>query len=51
MDTEKHGPDEINRYEFTGIEERHGIIPGWLIAVFTALGFWMVYYLIRFWRP
>lgn len=21
---------EINRYEFSGIEERHGIIPTWL---------------------
>lgn len=51
MEPEDRPSDEINRYEFSGIEERHGIVPAWLIAVFTVLGVWMVYYLVRFWRP
>lgn len=50
-----HGPrgdaDEINRYEHSGIEERHGIVPAWIIAVIVILLIWMVYYLIRYWSP
>jgi hypothetical protein len=51
METEENEPEEVNRYEYSGIEERHGFIPAWLIAVMTILGVWMVYYLVRFWRP
>ena len=40
---------EISHYEFSGIDERHGIIPKWLGAVYVILLIWMVYYLIRFW--
>ncbi len=39
----------INRYEFSGIEEHHGIIPKWLMAVYAVMFLWMVYYLIRYW--
>jgi hypothetical protein len=46
---EKDEHDEISRYEFSGIEERHGVIPKWLGAVYVVLLIWMVYYLIRFW--
>jgi hypothetical protein len=48
-DEEKHGSPEISRYEFSGIEERHGRIPVWLAVVYAAMLLWMVYYLIRFW--
>jgi hypothetical protein len=40
---------EISHYEFSGIDERHGVIPKWLGAVYVILLIWMVYYLIRFW--
>jgi hypothetical protein len=40
---------EISRYEFSGIEERHGRIPKWLAVVYAGLLIWMVYYLVRFW--
>jgi hypothetical protein len=40
---------ELNRYEFSGIEERHGFIPKWLAGVYVVLLIWMVYYLVRFW--
>jgi hypothetical protein len=41
--------EEINRYETSGIEERHGSVPLWLIGVIVVLVIWMVYYLIRYW--
>jgi hypothetical protein len=40
---------EISHYEFSGIDERHGVIPKWLGAVYVILLIWMVYYLVRFW--
>ena len=40
---------EISKYEFSGIEERHGRIPKWLAVVYIAMLIWMVYYLVRFW--
>ena len=39
----------VSRYEFSGIEERHGRVPAWLGVVYGALLIWMVYYLVRFW--
>ena len=42
-------PGDVSRYEFSGIEERHGTIPKWLAFVYVALLIWMVYYLVRFW--
>ena len=40
---------DISRYEFSGIEERHGHIPKWLAAVYVVMFTWMVFYLVRFW--
>jgi hypothetical protein len=48
-DEQKDEHSEISRYEFSGIEERHGAIPKWLGGVYVVLLIWMVYYLIRFW--
>ena len=39
----------IARYEPSGIEERHGIIPKWLAIVYAAMLVWMVWYTIVFW--
>lgn len=48
--SEKHDdPLEISRYEFSGIEERHGIVPKWLTVVYAVMLIWMVWYLIAFW--
>jgi hypothetical protein len=43
--------DEITRYESSGIEERHGSVPAWIVAVIVTLGIWMVYYLVHYWKP
>jgi hypothetical protein len=40
---------KISHYEFSGIDERHGVIPKWLGAVYVILLIWMVYYLTCFW--
>jgi hypothetical protein len=45
------GADEINRYEFSGIEERHGTVPLWLKGVIVVMFVWMVVYLRRYWKP
>jgi len=45
----KEHPDPISRYELSGIEERHGIIPVWLAVVYAAMLVWMVWYLVEFW--
>src|SRR5258706_10145346 len=39
---------EISRYEFSGIEERHGIIPKWLTAVYAGMFLWKGDYQIDF---
>jgi hypothetical protein len=39
----------VNRYEASGIEERHGIVPTWLLVVYVSLGVWMVWYTLKFW--
>jgi hypothetical protein len=49
--TEGDNQDEINRYVSSGIEERHGSVPGWLVAVIVTLVLWMVYYLVHYWQP
>ena len=36
-DEHKEDPGEISRYEFSGIDERHGTIPKWLGFVYVAL--------------
>jgi len=47
-DKDSHS-DSITRYEPSGIEERHGIIPAWLAVVYAAMFVWMVWYTIVFW--
>lgn len=49
MSDEPDERSEISRYEYSGIEERHGIVPKWLAGVYIILLIWMVYYLVRFW--
>jgi hypothetical protein len=45
------GPeDEAYRYEHSGITERHGEIPLWLVLVTIALLAWGVYYTIKYWN-
>src|ERR1700721_4416461 len=50
MKQEGEHKSEISRYEFSGIEERHGIIPKWLAAVYAVMFLWMVDYLDGFLR-
>lgn len=38
-------------YKDSGIQEKHGEIPRWLMAVVVALLVWGVYYLIAYWSP
>ncbi len=49
MKQEGEHKSRISRYEFSGIEERHGIIPKWLMAVYAVMFLWMVYYLVGYW--
>jgi hypothetical protein len=37
--------------EFAGGEIRsyHGLVNGWLLAVYLVLAVWGIYYLVRFW--
>lgn len=54
MSTDPHEPSEAEHtehYEFANIDERHGAVPKWLVGVYIALGIWMIYYLIHYWRP
>jgi hypothetical protein len=47
---EKHShEDDLETYEYSGIQVRHGKVPGWLIVVYAALGIWGVYYLWAYW--
>ncbi|MGB8694237.1 MAG: hypothetical protein WCD08_12075 [Steroidobacteraceae bacterium] len=41
--------DSISRYEVSGIEERHGIIPTWLGIVYVIMFVWMIWYTVAFW--
>lgn len=47
MNDDKH--EEIHRYEYSGIEERVGKVPGWLIVVYLVLSVWAIYYLRTYW--
>ena len=54
MSTDPHEPSETEHtehYEFANIDEHHGAVPKWLAGVYIALGIWMIYYLIHYWRP
>lgn len=43
--------ERIEHYESANIYERHGSVPKWLAVVYIALGIWMIYYLMHYWRP
>lgn len=43
--------DPVFYYADSGIRERHGDIPMWLIAVVLALIVWGIYYLVAYWSP
>jgi hypothetical protein len=45
----KDHPESTTRYELSGIEERHGIVPAWLGIVYAVMLVWMVWYTIVFW--
>jgi hypothetical protein len=49
MNDKNDHSDSITRYEPSGIEERHGIIPTWLAIVYVVMFVWMVWYTIAFW--
>lgn len=49
MSDDKDHSQSVTRYEVSGIEERHGIIPAWLAVVYAVMLTWMVWYLIVFW--
>ncbi len=38
-------------YKDSGIQERTGPLPLWLVAVAVILLIWGVYYLVAFWSP
>lgn len=50
MNEQRDHSTDTSRYEFSGIEERHGIVPRWLAAVCVVLLVWMAYYLIAYWK-
>ncbi len=43
--------NEVFLYKDSGIRERHGRIPPWLVAVAIALIVWSVYYVVTYWKP
>jgi len=46
-----HSQDSVYLYKDSGIQEKHGRIPPWLLAVTVALIIWGIYYLVAFWSP
>lgn len=42
---------EIFVYKDSGIQERHGYIPFWLILVVVIMTVWGIYYLMKYWTP
>jgi hypothetical protein len=49
MSDNRDHSDSITRYDTSGIEERHGIIPRWLAIVYAVMFVWMVWYTVAFW--
>jgi multidrug resistance efflux pump len=41
--------EEIHTYEYSGIRERKGKVPVWLIVVYVVLSIWAIYYLWTYW--
>ena len=53
--TEGRGCDEAHgekyAYRHSGIQERHGTMPIWLVVVAIVLACWGVFYTIQNWNP
>lgn len=47
----KTGSDSVFLYKDSGIKEKPGSIPLWLLAVVAILFIWGIYYLVAFWSP
>ncbi len=48
----EHGKgNQVFLYKDSGILERHGKVPFWLVLVLIALVIWSIYYLIAYWTP
>lgn len=43
--------DEVHVYRHSGIQERRGTVPVWLLLVAIGLLIWSVYYTVRYWTP
>ncbi len=43
-----HDP-EIHTFEYSGISERRGKVPTWLVVVYISLSIWAAYYLWAYW--
>jgi hypothetical protein len=41
--------DEVEEFAGGEIQSRRGRVDGWLLAVYTVLAVWGVYYLFKFW--
>ncbi|CAI2719492.1 hypothetical protein [Nitrospina watsonii] len=46
-----HSPDKEYTYQASGIRERHGTIPLWLMLVCLGLLVWGGYYMWTYWSP
>ena len=44
-----HDDPAIEKFADGEIRVFHGTVDAWLLAVYTVLGVWGVYYLVRFW--
>jgi hypothetical protein len=54
MNHEHRSSDELEQYAGGEIQARHGIVNGWLLALYGVLFVWSIYYLIGpfdGWRP
>jgi len=49
--TDKNSTDLLYKYSDSGIQEREGKIPTWLIFVAIGLAVWSVYYTVVYWSP
>lgn len=47
MKSDNH--EELHAYEYSGIQERRGKVPMWLMLVYLSLGIWAIYYLWAYW--
>ena len=41
--------EDVEKFADGEIRVHHGTVDAWLLAVYTVLGVWGVYYLFKFW--